>query len=42
MTKIYLGSDHAGFELKEKIKVYLEERRIELPIAQSKHLCLLQ
>jgi len=23
--KIYLGSDHAGFELKEKIKVYLEE-----------------
>jgi len=23
--KIYLGTDHAGFELKEKIKVYLEE-----------------
>jgi ribose 5-phosphate isomerase B len=23
--KIYLGADHAGFELKEKIKVYLEE-----------------
>lgn len=23
--KIYIGSDHTGFELKEKIKVYLEE-----------------
>ena len=23
--KIYLGADHAGFELKEKIKVYLSE-----------------
>ena len=23
--KIYIGTDHAGFELKEKIKVYLEE-----------------
>jgi ribose 5-phosphate isomerase B len=23
--KIYLGTDHAGFELKEKIKVYLSE-----------------
>ncbi|MBI5004655.1 MAG: RpiB/LacA/LacB family sugar-phosphate isomerase [Candidatus Lloydbacteria bacterium] len=24
--QIYLGSDHAGFELKEKIKAYLKER----------------
>ncbi len=24
--KIYLGTDHAGFELKEKIKVYLKEK----------------
>ena len=23
--KIYIGADHAGFELKEKIKIYLEE-----------------
>ncbi|MEK7572509.1 MAG: RpiB/LacA/LacB family sugar-phosphate isomerase [Patescibacteria group bacterium] len=23
--KIYIGSDHVGFELKEKLKVYLEE-----------------
>lgn len=23
MTKVYLGTDHAGFELKEKLKVYL-------------------
>lgn len=26
MTKIYLGTDHAGFELKEKIKTYLKEK----------------
>lgn len=25
MSKIYLATDHAGFELKEKIRVYLEE-----------------
>lgn len=26
MTTIYLATDHAGFELKEAIKVYLEEK----------------
>lgn len=26
MTKLYLGADHAGFELKEKIKSYLESK----------------
>ena len=28
IRKIYIGSDHAGFELKEKIKKYLKERRL--------------
>ena len=27
MTTIYLATDHAGFELKEEIKVYLEENK---------------
>lgn len=27
--KIYLGSDHAGFELKEKIKIWLDESGYE-------------
>ena len=26
MAKIYLGTDHAGFELKEQIKTYLKEK----------------
>lgn len=30
MSKIYLATDHAGFELKEKIKVYLEEKGNEV------------
>lgn len=28
MVKIYLGSDHAGFYLKEKIKKYFDEKKI--------------
>ena len=28
--KIYLASDHAGFELKEKIKEYLEEKEYKI------------
>ena len=28
--KIYLGTDHAGFELKEKIKSYLLEKNYEI------------
>ncbi len=28
--KIYLGTDHAGFELKEQIKKYLEENSFEV------------
>jgi ribose 5-phosphate isomerase B len=28
--KIYLGTDHAGFELKEKVKAYLLEARYEV------------
>lgn len=30
MSKIYLATDHAGFELKENIKKYLEERGDEV------------
>jgi ribose 5-phosphate isomerase B len=28
--KIYLGADHAGFELKEQIKSFLQEKRYEV------------
>lgn len=28
--KVYLGADHAGFELKEKIKAYLTENHYEV------------
>ena len=28
--KVYIGSDHAGFELKEKLKVYLSELEYEV------------
>ena len=28
MVKIYLGADHAGFELKEKIKVWLSTQKL--------------
>jgi len=27
--KIFLGSDHAGFKLKEKIKIFLKKKKIE-------------
>ncbi|MDQ5962199.1 MAG: ribose 5-phosphate isomerase [Patescibacteria group bacterium] len=32
MSKIYLATDHAGFELKEKVKKYLEEHKGDLGI----------
>ena len=28
IKKIYIGSDHAGFKLKEKLKKYLKERKL--------------
>ena len=28
--RIYIGSDHAGFELKEKLKIYLEKLNYEV------------
>ena len=28
MKKIFLSSDHAGYELKEKIKIYLDKKKI--------------
>src|SRR5581483_3001886 len=28
--KIYLGTDHAGFELKEKLKTFLQEKGYEV------------
>jgi ribose 5-phosphate isomerase RpiB len=30
MKKIYIGSDHAGFELKEKLKIYIKELGYEI------------
>jgi len=30
MSKIIIGSDHAGFELKEKIRSYLKEQKYEI------------
>ena len=29
MKKIFLSSDHAGYELKEKIKIYLDKKKIK-------------
>lgn len=28
ISKVYIGSDHAGYDLKEEIKKFLEERKI--------------
>ena len=28
--KIYIGSDHAGYELKEKLKTYIQSLNIEI------------
>ena len=28
MVKVYIGSDHAGFKLKEKIKKFLDKKRV--------------
>lgn len=30
IKKIYIGSDHAGYELKEKLKVYMQSLNIEI------------
>jgi len=30
MIKLYIGSDHAGLDMKEKIKSYLKKKNIEL------------
>lgn len=30
MTKVYLGTDHAGFELKEQVKFYLKQNGHEV------------
>ena len=28
--KIYIGSDHAGYELKEKLKIFIEAQKLEV------------
>jgi ribose 5-phosphate isomerase B len=36
--KIYLGSDHAGFDMKEKVFAYLAKRDIDVEDVGDKHL----
>ena len=36
-TKIYLGADHAGFKLKEKIKEYFDLEKIDFEDLTKKH-----
>lgn len=35
ITKIYLASDHAGFELKEKVKLYLQYLKVENKLEEN-------
>lgn len=40
MVKVFLGSDHAGYELKERVKKFLESKNIEFvdltPVLEAK------
>jgi len=34
---LYIGSDHAGFKLKERIKLYLKKKKIKFVDIGNKH-----